>query len=92
MDSTIFIGTTRDERFHDLDTRDGELLRETGLPAVSYATPITYAVDRRGYVAIAGGGGKIGTKSGDAAVALAQGECPTWHCSTVRPRRCSRVC
>ena len=74
MDSTIFIGATRDERFHDLDTRNDDLLRETGLPAAGCAIPITYAVDRRGYLAIAGGGGKIGTKSGDASVAFAQGK------------------
>ena len=69
----IFIGATRDERFRVFDTRDGELLWETGLPAAGYATPITYAVDGRQYVVIAAGGGKIGTKSGDAYVAFALG-------------------
>ena len=67
----IFIGATRDERFRVFDTRDGALLWETGLPAAGYATPITYTVDERQYVVIAAGGGKIGTKSGDAYVAFA---------------------
>ena len=68
----IFIGATRDERFRVFDTRDGALLWETGLPAAGYA-PLTYAVDGRQYVAIAAGGGKIGTRSGDAYVAFALG-------------------
>ncbi|MCY4506152.1 MAG: PQQ-binding-like beta-propeller repeat protein, partial [Acidobacteria bacterium] len=70
----VFIGATRDERFRVFDTRDGALLWETGLPAAGYATPITYAVDGRQYVVIAAGGGKIGTRSGDAYVAFALGE------------------
>ena len=70
----IFIGATRDERFRVFDTRDGGLLWKTGLPAAGYATPITYAVDGRQYVVIAAGGGKIGTRSGDAYVAFALGE------------------
>ena len=69
----VFIGATRDERFRVFDTRDGALLWETGLPAAGYATPITYAVDGRQYVVIAAGGGKIGTRSGDAYVAFALG-------------------
>ena len=66
----IFIGATRDERFRAFDARDGELLWETGLPAAGYATPITYAVGGTQYVMIAAGGGKVGTKSGDAYVAF----------------------
>ena len=53
------------------DTEDGALLYETSLPAAGYATPITYAVDGKQYVVIAAGGGKVGTKSGDAYVAFA---------------------
>ena len=67
----IFIGATSDERFRVFDTEDGALLYETTLPAAGYATPITYAVDGRQYVVIAAGGGKVGTKSGDAYVAFA---------------------
>ncbi len=67
----IFIGATRDERFRVFDTRNGDLLWETALPAAGYATPISYAIDGKQYVVIAAGGGKIGTKSGDAYVAFA---------------------
>ena len=41
------------------------------MPAGGYATPSTYMVDGRQYVIIAGGGGKMGTASGDAYVAFA---------------------
>ena len=47
------------------------MLWETSLPAGGYATPATYAVGGRQYVVIAAGGGKMGTKSGDAYVAFA---------------------
>ncbi len=66
----IFIGATRDEKFRAFDKRDGRLLWETGLPAGGYATPSTYSVDGTQYVVIAYGGGKMGTKSGDAYLAF----------------------
>mgnify|MGYP003693591135 CR=1 FL=1 len=44
---------------------------ETSLPAGGYATPATYSVGGKQCVVIAAGGGKMGTKSGDAYVALA---------------------
>ena len=67
----IFIGATRDERFRVFDKATGGLLWETDLPAAGFATPITYAVGGRQFVVIAAGGGKVGTKSGDAYVAFA---------------------
>ena len=67
----IFIGATRDEQFRAFDTKRGELLWETSLPAAGYATPITYMQDGRQYIVIAAGGGKVGTRSGDAYVAFA---------------------
>jgi quinoprotein glucose dehydrogenase len=67
----VFIGATKDEKFRALDKRDGKVLWETTLPAGGYATPSTYAVGGRQYVVIAAGGGKMGTKSGDAYVAYA---------------------
>ena len=68
----IFIGATKDEQFRAFDKKTGEVLWETDLPAGGYATPATYAIDGRQYVVIAaGGGGKIGTKAGDAYVAFA---------------------
>lgn len=68
----VFIGGTRDEKFHAYDAATGRLLWEQTLPAGGYATPCTYAAGGRQFVVIAaGGGGKIGTRSGDAFVAFA---------------------
>ncbi|HEY5906962.1 MAG TPA: PQQ-binding-like beta-propeller repeat protein, partial [Vicinamibacteria bacterium] len=67
----IFIGATRDEKFRAFDKDSGELLFETKLPAGGYASPATYSVNGKQYVVIACGGGKLGTKSGDAYVAFA---------------------
>jgi quinoprotein glucose dehydrogenase len=67
----IFIGATKDEKFRAFDKADGQLLWETSLPAGGYATPAVYAVNGKQYVVIAAGGGKMGTKSGDAYVAFA---------------------
>ena len=41
------------------------------IPAAGYATPSTYYADGKQYVVIACGGGKLGTKSGDAYVSFA---------------------
>jgi quinoprotein glucose dehydrogenase len=67
----LFIAATRDERFRAFDKDTGDLLWETTLPAGGYATPTTYEVAGKQYVVIACGGGKMGTKSGDAYVAFA---------------------
>jgi quinoprotein glucose dehydrogenase len=67
----IFIAASKDEKFRAFDRRTGDLLWETSLPAGGYATPATYAVGGRQYVVIAAGGGKMGTKSGDAYIAFA---------------------
>ena len=67
----IFIGATKDEKFRALDKRTGAVLWETSLPAGGYATPSTYMVNGKQYVVIAAGGGKMGTRSGDAYVAYA---------------------
>jgi quinoprotein glucose dehydrogenase len=67
----VFIGATKDEKFRALDKSTGRVLWETTLPAGGYATPSTYAVGGKQYVVIAAGGGKMGTKSGDAYVAYA---------------------
>jgi quinoprotein glucose dehydrogenase len=66
----IFIGATKDEKFRAFDKTDGRLLWETSLPAGGYATPAVYAVNGKQFVVIAAGGGKMGTKSGDAYVAF----------------------
>lgn len=63
----IFIGASMDERFHAYDKNTGEMLWEFQLEAGAYATPATYEVNGRQYVVIAaGGGGKPGTKPGNA--------------------------
>ncbi len=67
----VFIAATQDGKFRAFDKSTGKLLWQTTLPAAGYATPSTYAVHGKQYVVIAAGGGKLGTKSGDAYVAFA---------------------
>lgn len=52
----LFSGNA-DRRFRALDDRNGNVLWETRLSAVPNATPITFAVSGKQYVAIAAGGG-----------------------------------
>jgi quinoprotein glucose dehydrogenase len=67
----VFIGGTKDEKFHAFDKQTGRLLWESPLPAGGYATPSSYQVKGRQYVVIAAGGaGKLRTKAGDAFVAF----------------------
>ena len=66
----MFIAASQDEKFRAFDKSTGELLWQTSLPAAGYATPSTYSVRGKQYVVIAAGGGKLGTKSGDAYVAF----------------------
>lgn len=72
----LFIGATNfDKKFRAFDKSTGELLWETTLPFSGNATPITYEVNGRQYVAIAAGGGKDPkSKSGGVYVAFALGE------------------
>jgi quinoprotein glucose dehydrogenase len=68
----VFIGGTKDEKFHAFDKTTGKLLWDHKLPAGGYATPSTYRVDGRQYVVIAAGGaGKPATRAGDGFVAFA---------------------
>jgi quinoprotein glucose dehydrogenase len=67
----VFIAATQDEKFRAFDKVTGKLRWQTALPAAGYATPSTYAVRGKQFVVIAAGGGKLGTKSGDAYVAFA---------------------
>jgi quinoprotein glucose dehydrogenase len=67
----IFIAASKDEMIRAFDQRTGKVLWEGKLPAGGYATPATYSAGERQYVVIACGGGKMGTKSGDAYVAFA---------------------
>lgn len=69
----IFIGATDfDRKFRAFDKSTGKLLWQTALPFAGNATPATYAVDGRQYVAIAAGGGKdLNSPSGGVYVAFA---------------------
>ncbi len=63
----VFIGATMDERFRAFDKETGKQLWEYQMEAGGYATPATYSVDGKQFVVIAGGGGgKPGTRPGDA--------------------------
>jgi quinoprotein glucose dehydrogenase len=66
----VFIGATRDDKFRVFDKTNGKLIWETTLPASAFATPAVYEVNGKQFVVIACGGGKLGTKSGDAYVAF----------------------
>lgn len=68
----VFLGATKDEKFHAFDKLTGKLLWDYKLPSGGYATPCTYMVNGRQYVVIAaGGGGKLRTPSGDSFIAFA---------------------
>jgi len=67
----LFIAGTRDGRFRAFNKRTGTLLWETDLPAAAFATPAIYSLEGRQFIVIACGGGKLGTKAGDAYVAFA---------------------
>jgi quinoprotein glucose dehydrogenase len=67
----IFIAASKDEMFRAFDQKTGKILWQTKLPAAGYATPSTYMINGQQFIVIACGGGKCGTKSGDAYVAFA---------------------
>jgi quinoprotein glucose dehydrogenase len=68
----IFIAATPDEKIRAFNQRDGKVLWESQLPAAAYATPSTYMIDGKQYIAIVcGGGGKNSSPYGDAVVAFA---------------------
>lgn len=52
----IFIAASADDRFRAFDTETGEKLWQARLPAGGQATPMTYAIDGRQYVAVMAGG------------------------------------
>lgn len=66
----LFIAATVDAKFRAFNKLTGELLWEADLPAAGFATPSTYEIDGKQYIVIACGGGKLGTKAGDAYVAF----------------------
>ncbi len=55
----LFIAATvYDNQFRAFDKKTGKLLWQTTLPAAGVATPATYAVGGKQFVAIGAGGGK----------------------------------
>ena len=83
----VLIGATKDEQFHAFDKATGKLLWQHVLPAGGYATPSTYSVNGRQFVVIvAGGAGKLHTRSGDAFVAFALGQEAGTHQRGTRPQ------
>jgi len=67
----VIIGATYDEKLRIFDKENGKLLWEYKLPAGGYATPSTYSINGVQYIVIAaGGGGKVGSPSGDAYIAF----------------------
>ena len=68
---SIFIAATKDEMIRAFDEQTGKVLWQSKLPAGGYATPATYLAQGRQFLVIACGGGKMGTRSGDAYVAFA---------------------
>lgn len=67
----VFIAATKDSKIRAFNKQTGRLLWEAQLPASGFATPSVYEANGKQYVVIACGGGKLGTKSGDAYVAFA---------------------
>ena len=67
----LFIAATYDQKLRAFDRKTGQLVWEYKLPAGGFATPITYAVNGKQYVAIACGGTRYGLKSGGSYAAFA---------------------
>lgn len=67
----LFIAATYDEKLRAFDTKTGQVVWEYKLPAGGFATPITYMVDGKQYIAIAAGGTRYGLKPGGNYIAFA---------------------
>ncbi|MEJ7737984.1 MAG: PQQ-binding-like beta-propeller repeat protein [Chitinophagaceae bacterium] len=76
----VFIAGTRDERFRAFDSKTGKIVWEYQLPAGGFATPVTYEVDGKQYIAIAAAGAR-GQKLGKGymAFSLKPIEVPNGH-------------
>lgn len=67
----LFIAATKDGYFRAFDKHTGKILWEYKLPAPAFATPATYEVNGKQYIALACGGEKLGTEKGNQIVAFA---------------------
>jgi quinoprotein glucose dehydrogenase len=62
----VFVGATADNYLRAIDERTGKVVWKSRLPAGGQATPLSYSVDGKQYIAIAAGGhGGLGTTTGD---------------------------
>jgi len=66
----LFIAGTKDEKIRAFDKKTGKVVWEYQLPAGGFATPITYEVNGKQYIAIAAGGAR-GQKPGGNYIAFA---------------------
>jgi quinoprotein glucose dehydrogenase len=67
----VFIAATYDEHLRAFDKKTGKVVWKYKLPAGGFATPITYMVNGKQYVAIAAGGRRYGLKPGGTYMAFA---------------------
>jgi quinoprotein glucose dehydrogenase len=54
----VFLGGARDRKFQAYDKASGKLLWEITLPGVASATPCTYKINGKQYVAVSVAGNK----------------------------------
>ena len=88
----VFIAATKDGKIRAFNKRNGQLLWEAKLPAPGFATPAVYEMGGREYLVVACGGGKLGTKSGDAYVALPCPNNPYLCCISILPCSLLSLC
>ncbi|MEN1784661.1 MAG: pyrroloquinoline quinone-dependent dehydrogenase [Bacteroidota bacterium] len=67
----LFIAGTKDGYFRAFDRHTGKELWKYALPAASFATPTTYQINGKQYIALACGGEKLGTPKGNKIIAFA---------------------
>ena len=67
----VFVAATQDEKIRAFDKDTGKVLWEAKLPAAGFATPAVYTINKKQYVVIAAGGGKLGMRSGTKYIAFA---------------------
>lgn len=67
----LFIAATKDAMIRAFNSKTGELVWQYQLPAAAFATPSTYMVNNKQYIAIACGGTKLGTPKGNKIIAFA---------------------
>ncbi len=67
----LFIAATKDAKLRAYNTKTGQVVWEYPLPTGAFATPITYMIKSKQYIAIAVGGGRQGTPLGGTYMAFA---------------------